>query len=52
MHKKLSIWKGITINGMNIASTNINLLEKYKWKYDVVDNGKSYDLSLYCDDIV
>jgi len=42
---------GISKKRMNITSGNINLLEKHKWKYDVVDNGKSYDLTLYCDDI-
>ena len=43
---------GISKKRTNIVSSNINLLEKHKWKYDVVDNGKNYDLTLYCDDII
>ena len=37
----------------NIGTSNdINLLEKHKWKYDIRDNGKNYELTLYCDDII
>lgn len=43
---------GISKKRTNIVSSNINLLEKHKWKYDVRDNGKNYDLTLYCDDII
>lgn len=43
---------GISKKRTNITSNDINLLEKHKWKYDVVDNGKNYDLTLYCDDII
>lgn len=43
---------GISKKRMNITSTDINLLEKHKWKYDIRDNGKNYDLKLYCDDIL
>lgn len=43
---------GISKKRINISSGRINLLEKHKWKYDVVDNGKSYDLTLYCDNVV
>ena len=42
---------GISKKKTNISSSNINLLEKHKWKYDVIDNGKNYVLTLYCDDI-
>ena len=42
---------GISKKKMNIMSTNINLLERHKWKYEVKDNGKDYDLTLYCDNI-
>ena len=42
---------GISKKRINITSTSINLLEKHKWKYDVIDNGKNYVLTLYCDDI-
>lgn len=43
---------GISKKRTNIVSTSINLLEKHKWKYDVVDNGENYELTLYCDDII
>ena len=43
---------GISKKRINITSNDINLLEKHKWKYDVRDNGKNYDLTLYCDDII
>ena len=43
---------GISKKRTNITSNRINLLEKHKWKYDIIDNGKSYDLTLYCDDII
>ena len=43
---------GISKKRINISSGNINLLEKHKWKFDVTDNGKNYDLTLYCDDII
>lgn len=43
---------GISKKRINIASTSVNLLEKHKWKYDVRDNGKKYELKLYCDDII
>ena len=42
---------GISKKKTNISSSNINLLEKHKWKYDVIDNGKNYVLTLYCDEI-
>ena len=42
---------GISKKRTNITSNDINLLEKHKWKYDVIDNGKNYVLTLYCDDI-
>lgn len=41
---------GVSKKKMNITTSGINLLEKHKWKYDVRDNGKNYDLTLYCDD--
>ena len=40
---------GISKKRINIVEGDINLLEKHKWKYDVVDNGKNYDIKLYCD---
>lgn len=43
---------GISKKRTNISSNDINLLEKHKWKYDVRDNGKKYELTLYCDDII
>ena len=43
---------GISKKRTNITSNDINLLEKHKWKYDVRDNGKNYELTLYCDDII
>ena len=43
---------GISKKRTNITSNNINLLEKHKWKYDIRDNGKNYDLKLYCDDVI
>lgn len=42
---------GISKKRTNLTSNEINLLEKHKWKYDVIDNGKNYVLTLYCDDI-
>lgn len=42
---------GISKKRTNITVGNINLLEKHKWKYEVKDNGKNYDLTLYCDNI-
>lgn len=43
---------GISKKRTNLTSSEINLLEKHKWKYDVTDNGKNYVLTLYCDDII
>ena len=43
---------GISKKRTNIMTNDINLLEKHKWKYDVRDNGKKYELNLYCDDII
>ena len=42
---------GTSKKRINIESGNINLLEKHKWKFDVIDTGKDYTLTLYCDDI-
>lgn len=42
---------GISKKRTSLTSNEINLLEKHKWKYDVIDNGKNYVLTLYCDDI-
>ena len=41
---------GVSKKRINITSGDIDLLEKHKWKFDVIDNGKYYDLSLYCDE--
>jgi len=43
---------GASKKRINITNGDINLLEKHKWKFDVIDNGKNYDLTLYCDDII
>ena len=43
---------GISKKRTNITEGSINLLEKHKWKYDVRDTGKNYELNLYCDDII
>lgn len=42
---------GTSKKRINIESGNINLLEKHKWKFDVIDTGKNYTLTLYCDDL-
>ena len=42
---------GASKKKINISSGDINLLEKHKWKLDIIDNGKNYTLTLYCDDM-
>ena len=42
---------GLSKKRINIESGDINLLEKHKWKFDVIDTGKNYTLTLYCDEL-
>ena len=43
---------GVSKKRINITNGTINLLEKHKWKFDVTDTGRNYELNLYCDDII
>lgn len=43
---------GVSKKRINITNGTINLLEKHKWKFDVTDTGRNYELNLYCDDIL
>lgn len=33
----------------SISTTNIDITVKHKWKFSVVDTGKNYEISTYCD---
>lgn len=33
-----------------ITSNTININERHKWKFSVVDSGEDYNISIYCDD--
>lgn len=34
----------------NIAAQNIDVTVRHRWKFSVVDTGKNYEISAYCDD--
>ena len=34
----------------NIAAQNIDITVRHKWRFSVVDTGKNYEISAYCDD--
>ncbi len=40
----------ISNKSYNIAAQNIDVTVKHKWKFSVVDTGKNYEISAYCDD--
>ena len=34
----------------NVAAQNIDVTVRHKWRFSVVDTGKNYEISAYCDD--
>ena len=42
---------GISKKKNSIIENSINLLEKHKWKLNVIDTGSNYNLKLYCDNV-